>query len=116
MQAINIKDLNDQLIDVQLDGTSFVVGLTWNEAGKQFALSLYDVNENDIINGVGIVPNFPLLWRFRRQNMPLGDIMVVKATPGPIERDSFATNSAELVYLTEDDLEAWGLLALWVRI
>jgi hypothetical protein len=116
MQAINTIDANDQSIDVQLDGTTFLVGMTWNESARQFGLSLSDVDGNPIINGVAVVPNFPLLWRFRRQTMPLGDLMVIKATPGRIERDSFVVNNAELVYLTEAELVSWGLMQLYGRI
>lgn len=104
MQVLGAIDANDQLIEADLDGATYYVGLSWNEEGQLWSLSLRDLDEVLLVSGIAVVPNGRLLRQVRRASFPKGDIVAATALGKPLDRQSFISGAAVLAYLSVDEL------------
>jgi Domain of unknown function (DUF6983) len=121
MFVITPVDTNSQMIESVLDDTLYYIILNWNETNKNWTIGLRNSSYRVILDGVSAVPNYPLLWRFRYQDMPKGELMVVSSSwrNGPIPRsvsEGFTTGNYALIYITEEDLEDDNLIGIWERL
>lgn len=121
MFVIEVTDTNSQLIEAVLDETLYYIVLNWNETNKNWTMGLRNSGYRMIVDGISIVPNFPLLYQFRYSDMPEGELMVLTANVrnGPIPRletDSFFNGNYELVYMTRSELEEEELLETFGRL
>ena len=64
MLYIAVPDMNDSISRLSIDGKEYGLRFTYNEKYDYWNFGLYDWNNNPIIAGVKIVPNFPLLHFF----------------------------------------------------
>lgn len=85
--------------------------VSWNGRSEAWYMSVEDVDSNDIINSIKIVPNWLLIKQYRAYLPNFeGDIM---ATPTDIDivgqRVTYdnLNNGYELAYLLEEEVEAW---------
>ena len=76
MMFLNVLDANDQLLEAELDGFAYHLGLSWNEAGQLWALSVRDLDRQLLVSGIRVVPLYPLLQQVRRPELPPGEIVV----------------------------------------
>ena len=102
MLRLSTIDANDMLMEAELDGRVFHIGLSWNEEGQLWTLSVQDLNRVIIASGIGVVPGWPLLRHVRRPEMPDGELAVDAV--GKLDRQSFTAATANLYYLTVADL------------
>lgn len=103
MMQLGVIDANDMLIEADLDGSVYHVGLSWNEEGQLWTLSLRNLNFDVLASGIGVVPNWPLLAQVRQDAFPPGDIFV-DAIPGiRLTRNSFVDGTAALIYFADAD-------------
>jgi hypothetical protein len=67
-----------------------------------------------LVDGIAMVPNYPLLWQFRYMDMPLGDLQLVRVNNdnGPPTRDDILTIKYQLVYITRNDILGINALAV----
>lgn len=73
---------------ITLSGTIFLLKFTWNSLNEFWTMDIRDRDENPILLGIKIVPNYPLLYQYTDIRLPLGEIVclnIVKS-PDPIER------------------------------
>lgn len=112
MQSISMIDANDFVEAVTLDGTPFKLHFMWNDKGKQWSFDLRDYQNNDIIRGITIAPNFPLLSLQRRQkDVPRGELMAVVVNQEEsgnqvIGRNDFVNGKFTFVFVPESELNA----------
>lgn len=104
MIAFNLPDANDALIETTLDDRGFHLGLSWNEAGGLWTMSVRDLNRQFLIAGVAVVPLWPLLRQVRRPELPPGDFVVAAASGTVLDRQSFVSGAATLLYFDADDI------------
>lgn len=116
MIEIAVADQNDQLLEANLDGTTFYIHLAWNESGQFFTIGLQTTEGSTLIEGVVMVANVPLFYRLRHSFMPLGDLMVITDRGNEISRNSFIERNTHLVYLSEQDLKDSNVLDVYGRI
>jgi hypothetical protein len=66
---------------VEFDGSTFLLDLAWNARAGSWYLSLFDAAETPLVVGITVVPNRPLLKRFRATpGMPAGDLVAFDLT------------------------------------
>lgn len=110
MQIIKLIDSNDFVMTVTLDNESYRLKFGWNDYQKQWSMDIRDSRNNDIVRGIALVPNFPLLDRHKRSNVPLGELMCTFCkdddTTQTIGRRDFVDGRCNLVYIPESELNA----------
>lgn len=107
MFRIPTIDANDQLIEVELDGETYFVRLSWNSEAAFWAMEIQNYNQETLVAGIIVVPNMPLLVRFHYLDVPPGELMaLVLGDESAIARDGFITGKADLVYLTSAETAA----------
>lgn len=116
MIEIILADENDQLIEANLDGTTFYLHIAWNETAQQFTLGLRTADAVSLIENVVMVTGFGLFFRFRFPFMPLGDFFVIDNNNAEPTRKSFVEGKSHLVYMTEADLKDNNALNFYGRI
>lgn len=115
--VLSVADENDQLIEATLDGSVFYIGMHYNSEADHFTLSLQNSEREVLISGIMVVPNYPLFYRYRREFMPKGDVVVVlQGDNTMVTRNSFKDGMAYFVYVTESELEEMGRLDQYGRI
>jgi hypothetical protein len=114
MFVLEVQDKNSQAIEATLDDVLFYIIMDWNESGQYWTMAIRNSAYAVLIDGIAVVPNYPLLYQFRYEDTPAGSIIVAstsgKMTNGHIPRDGFKTKKYEMVYLTEQDLIDAGIL------
>lgn len=103
MMRIGVIDANDMLIEAQLDDSVYHLGLSWNEEGQFWTLSIRDLNLSIMASGIAVVPNWPLLNQIRQPEFPPGEIAVYSPPGVDIGRKSFVNGSAAMFYFSETD-------------
>ena len=94
---------------IVLGDARFIVKLMWNSRSENWHITVTDEN-TDVINGVKVVGNWPLLSSHRAQITMDGDLVVIPliTDPPPLTYDNLGTEW-QLVYMTSDELAAWSL-------
>ena len=100
-QASNFKE---QLL---LDGELFVLEFTWNALNEFWVMDIYTREEDPILLGIKIVPNYPLLSAYSMPEKPKGEIICqnVVSDTGEIERFDIG-QKFELIYYSQNEFEA----------
>lgn len=62
---------------IALDDVTFRVTLTWKTRQEGWYLSLYDVDENELLLGKRLSVDTPLLERYEIDGLPPGELMLV---------------------------------------
>lgn len=69
---------------VVLDGREFAIVLHWSQREERWYLDLYTATDDLLVAGIKLVPNWPLLYRYRSvAGLPAGELMVVDDRPSP---------------------------------
>lgn len=104
MILINTIDANDMLIEAQLDDGIYHLGLSWNQEGQLWTLSIRDLNFAVLASGIAVVPNWPLLNQVRRPEFPEGEIAVYSVNDAKLVRKSFVNGEAAIFYFSPDEI------------
>src|SRR4051812_5344337 len=102
---LEVQDWNSQAIEATLDDVLFYIVLDWNESGQYWEMGIRNSSYETLIDGIAVVPNFPLTYQFRYEETPTGMLFAQTKLPtnGHIPRDGFSSGNCELVYYTELD-------------
>ena len=108
MQEIAFPDANDIVFNATLDGTKYKLRMLWNSSGGYWALSIRSESGTSILEGIKVVPNYPLLCQYHRPTVPPGELMVITQDDKlvGIGRNDLAESKVVLVYVTEDEVNA----------
>lgn len=95
-------------ITVTLGGQSYSIIYTFNEVDERWRISLYTGQEEPIIEGLKVLENQFLLWRYNLEQFDHGDIACVQLAPNttnPVSRDNLGIGKEySLVYFTNEEL------------
>ena len=94
---IEVPDLNDSTSRVVLNNTPYHIRFTFNLTGNYWKFGLYDTLGNPIVQGVKIVPNYPLNLFFGASDLPDG-IFAVLSKLDRIGRNDFRDGKAKFVF------------------
>ena len=111
MVKLALIDANDFVQSVLLDDEPYKLHFAWNDTSKAWTLDLRDSHGKDIVRGIRIVPNFPLLHQMKRNGLPKGEFMAVVVNFKQhdcqmIGRRDFLNGRASLVYISEVEKDA----------
>ena len=110
MLKIGMYDANDFIESVNLEGERYDLHFAWNQSNKTWTMDIRTSQKEDIVRGIAMVPNFPLLNQHRRTaGLPAGEIMAVVNNPTArqaIGRYDFLNGKFSLVYIPGGELSA----------
>lgn len=107
MFVVELMDANSQAIEATLDDVLYYIIVNWNESAQSWQMGIRDSAYNLLIDGIRMVPNFPLLTQFKYAEVPDGELIIHDYTltkSQRIPRDGFLLERYELVYYTVDDI------------
>lgn len=110
MIQISMYDANDFVESVILDGQTYKLHFGWNPYSQGWSMDVRNEKGEDLVRGVSVVPNFPLLHQHRRIALPTGELMAVvvnQDAPGnqQIGRKDFLNGKFSLVYIPKRELD-----------
>ena len=108
MQDIIFADANDIVFKAILDGIKYKLRMLWNPSGGYWTLGIRAEDGTSLLEGIKVVPNYPLLRQCRRSILPPGELMAITQDDSlaAIDRADFARGKVVLVYVTEDEMNA----------
>lgn len=97
----------DYRYTINLAGTIYSIRMVWNVRCEYWFLTVVD-QFGGRVDGVKVVPNWPLLTLHRAQIKMSGDLIALPLGNAPeIAYDGLGGKTHKLVYLTADELIAW---------
>jgi len=96
---IAVPDLNDSFSRVVLDGVQYLIKFTWNEAAQRWSFGLYTMQREPLVQGVRIVPRFPLNLQIVNDDFPFG-VFGAYTDLEHIGRDDFKNGRATFAYIS----------------
>ena len=92
---------------ITLDNEIFVLYFKWNALNEFWVMDIYNRDEDPIILGIKIVPNYNLLAAYTQINQPKGDIICQNIVGSFDEISRFdMSQKFELVYYNQGELDA----------
>ena len=111
MIQIGMYDANDFVESVILDNETYKLKFGWNPYSESWSMDVRNGKGKDLVRGISVVPNFPLLNQHRRiSNLPTGELMAVVVNPEDnanqkIGRQDFLNGKFSLVYIPKNELD-----------
>jgi len=108
MQEIAFADANDIVFKAILDGVKYKLRMLWNPSGGYWTLGIRAEDGTSLLEGIKVVPNYPLLRQCRRSNLPPGELLAITQNDSLaiIGRDDFTDGKVVLTYVAEAELNA----------
>ena len=105
MQVIPVIDANDSLTEVELEGRTYFLRLSWNSEAELWVLGIENANNEIIIAGIALVVDTPLLSQYRHLALPPGDFVALSSDGNEvISREDLPAGDVALIYLTAEDV------------
>ncbi|WP_238888679.1 phage baseplate plug family protein [Achromobacter insuavis] len=105
MLQIPILDANDSLTEVELDGATFFLGLSWNSEAERWTLSIENAYNEVIVAGIAVVPDTPLLALYRHLAVPAGELVALAPDRrDAIGREALPAGKVVLVYVEASEV------------
>jgi len=98
---IVVPDYNDSFSRVVLDGVQYLLRFTWNHTAQRWSFGLYTLQKEPLLQGLRIVPQFPLNIQIVREGVPAGVFGVFTSLPS-VGREDFKNGKAAFAYVTFD--------------
>jgi hypothetical protein len=117
MITLEVQDWNSQAIEATLDDILFYIVLDWNDSGQYWTMAIRNSAYSSIVDGISLVPNYPLTYQFRYAEMPPGELWALCANDvsGPIPRDGFTSGVFQLCYQFEQEIIDAGMIETYGR-
>lgn len=101
-----LPETTDQTVSVEIDDTSYILRVLWNERFGYFALTVSTADDVPIVSNVKMVKNYPLVGKFKDPLLPFGDFFFVQES-GLIDRPSYDDLGVSFfLYYYEPDVAA----------
>ena len=95
--------------EISLDNKAYKFSFVWNPRMEAWTLSIFDLDDTPILNGIKLVLNYELISMYNYLEIPPGKLFVLDYSDDTsrIAFDDFTgERSLSLVYFSEADLEA----------
>jgi hypothetical protein len=104
---IPIKDNPNHTITIELESVIYKLGFVYNTEGAFWSMTIWDEDDNLLLSGIKIVANYPLLFSHKNNSLPTGDFYCeIADTQASINRNSFLSGEAKLLYLTLEEVQS----------
>jgi hypothetical protein len=100
---ITIPDYNDSFCKTVLDGTEYLLRFTWNDTVNRWYFGVYTILREPIVQGLKLVPKFPLNLQYIDERLPLG-IFGVYSKLSSIGRYDFKEGKAIFAYIPNSEV------------
>lgn len=105
MIQIPIPDVNDSLTEVELDGATFFLRLSWNSEADLWALSIENAYNELIVAGIVVLPGSPLLAGYRHLTVPAGELVALAPDRrDTISRHALPSGEVALIYVEAQEV------------
>lgn len=105
MIQIPIPDLNDSLTEVELDGMTVFLRLSWNSEAEQWVMSVENAYNELIVAGIAVVPGTPLLAGYRHLSVPAGELVALAPDRrDTIGRAALPSGEVALIYIDAQEM------------
>lgn len=98
---IEVPDMNDSFSRIVLQGTSYFIRFTYNHSMDCWNFGLYDMQKEPIIQGIKMIPNYPLTRSYTTANIPNGQFRVF-SNLRRVGRNDFKIGAATFAFVSED--------------
>lgn len=106
MQIIPFKEPAQWKEQIELDNILFFLAFKWNALNEFWVMDIYNSNEDPLIYGIKIVPNYPLLAAYSVFGQPPGEIICQNVVNAPNNIGRFdMSQKFELIYYFSGELE-----------
>lgn len=99
---IDVPDKNDSVSRIVLDGTAYHIRFVYNDTEDRWRFGLYNSQMEPIIQGIKIVPRFPLNMFKGRDDIPNGAFVCI-SNYDVVGRDDFSEGRARFAYVPIGD-------------
>ena len=112
MISLSMYDANDFIVSSMLDGEPYKLHFSWNDHVPQWTVDILTNDNTEIVRGIPVVPNLPLLSFYRRQsNLPQGELLAVVVNQDEegnqaVGRQDFLNGKFTMVYVPVGELNA----------
>lgn len=107
MIKIPMQDKNSFVLEAGLEDITFFLRFDWNSEAGIWVMGIANAKNEDIVRGLVLVPNTPLLKQFRHLAVPAGEFVVYASDDDlQVGRDTFLDGTATLYYLMENEVGA----------
>lgn len=96
---IEVPNYNDSMVNVKLDGKSYILRFRYNFFCNYWVFSVKDKDGNDLVTGIKVVPNTVLNLNYMLAGLPQG-IFTAVSCKDKIERYDFVNGNAKFFYLS----------------
>lgn len=82
MLYVDIPIIDEPFYDlsISLEGNSYILSFVYNERAQQTFMSIYDSANNAIVEGVGVVPEYPMTLDYAINELTGYFLLTKKAT------------------------------------
>ncbi len=94
-------DYNDSFLVVVLEQKRYFLRFTWNELGERWMFGVYDALKHPIVEGIHVVPGYPLTLFCGAENLPGGTFGVI-TNLGQVGHNDFQSGAAKFVYISRE--------------
>ena len=96
---IDVPDLNDSYSRIVLQGTAYFIRFTYIHSLDCWTFGLYDMQRAPIIQGIKMIPNYPLTNIYTTAKLPDGQFYVL-TNLSRVGRNGFRNGSAKFAFVT----------------
>ena len=105
MIVIPVLDANDSLTEIELDGATYFVRLSWNSEAELWALSIENAYNELIVAGICVVPDTPLLAGDRHLDVPAGELVALAPDRrNTVSRAALPAGEVALLYVNAEEI------------
>lgn len=110
MIRISVLDANDSLTEVELDGITYFLRLSWNSEAELWALSIENAYNEVIVAGIAVVPDTPLLGAYRHLDVPAGELVALAPDRrNTVGREPLIAGDVVLIYVDAEEVASAAL-------
>ena len=97
------NEQNDFIMRVPMDGKPRTIHMSYNSGGDFWTIGYCDDDSNPIVDGIKIIPNYPLNIWYTSYEIPQG-LLYVRTSLERVGRYAFRDGLAALCYVPESQL------------
>lgn len=105
MIVIPVPDANDSLTEVELDGITYFLRLSWNSEAELWSMAIENAYNEVIVAGICVVPDTPLLAGYRHLVVPAGELVALAPDRrDTVSRAALPAGEVALVYVNAEEV------------
>ena len=103
---IPIKDNSNHELTIELENIIYRLYFLYNEKFDYWSMSIFNEDDDLLLSGIKIVPNYPMIYYLNNRVDITGDFYceISSKKTSSITRNSFVSGEANLLYLTDEEV------------